>query len=110
MVKGLIERDRLRETFGRYVTRQVADHCSRTRTDSEASSCRSRCCSRTFARSRASRRRCRPRQLLDFLNVYFSGMVESVMAHDGVVDKFIGDAIMAVFGAPSLAPTIRSMR
>jgi adenylate cyclase len=45
-----------------------------------------------------------PRDLLDFLNVYFSGMVESVMSHDGVVDKFIGDAIMAVFGAPVPQP------
>jgi len=56
--------------------------------------------------------RMEPRVLLDFLNEYFSGMVESVMHHDGVVDKFIGDAIMAVFGAPVPEPddALRAVR
>jgi adenylate cyclase len=104
MVQGLEERDRLRETFGRYVTRQVADHLMKgnqslggelvpvTVLFSDIRSFTS--ISETMA----------PKELLDFLNEYFSAMVESVMRNHGVVDKFIGDAIMAVFGAPRPHP------
>lgn len=38
--------------------------------------------------------------LLPWLNRYFEVMTDCIMAHGGVVDKYIGDAIMAVFGAP----------
>ena len=40
------------------------------------------------------------RQTVDMLNEVFGDLVEAVSASDGVVDKFIGDAVMAVFGAP----------
>ncbi|MGF1567163.1 MAG: CHASE2 domain-containing protein [Nodosilinea sp.] len=39
-------------------------------------------------------------QLLDWLNRYFAVMTACIMEHGGVVDKYIGDAIMAVFGMP----------
>ena len=41
---------------------------------------------------------CSARDIVRLLNHYFSVVVEIIHAHHGVVDKFIGDAVMAVFG------------
>jgi class 3 adenylate cyclase len=42
--------------------------------------------------------RLEPEEVVRRLNAYFDAMVECLRAHGGVVDKFIGDAVMAVFG------------
>jgi adenylate cyclase len=45
--------------------------------------------------------RLNPHDLVDSLNRYFSVMVDVIVdKHNGIVDKYIGDAIMAIFGAP----------
>jgi adenylate cyclase len=47
---------------------------------------------------------CDPATLVQGLNIYFSTMTDIIEAHGGFVDKYIGDAIVAVFGAPMDAP------
>ncbi|MTJ51881.1 adenylate/guanylate cyclase domain-containing protein [Anabaena sp. UHCC 0253] len=42
----------------------------------------------------------KPKDLLDWLNSYLGAMAECVQKHHGVIDKYIGDAVMAVFGIP----------
>jgi adenylate cyclase len=42
----------------------------------------------------------RPDDLVSSLNRYFSTQVDIIMEHRGIIDKYIGDAIMAFFGAP----------
>jgi class 3 adenylate cyclase/HAMP domain-containing protein len=41
-----------------------------------------------------------PEIVVESLNRYFSMMVDAIMNRNGIVDKYIGDAIMAFFGAP----------
>lgn len=48
-----------------------------------------------------------PSKLLGWLNQYLEAMTDCIMDHGGVIDKYIGDAIMAVFGIP-LAHTTSS--
>ncbi len=43
-----------------------------------------------------------PQQVLALLNEYFSVLTTVIEQHGGVVDKYIGDAVMALFGAPVL--------
>lgn len=41
-----------------------------------------------------------PDELMSWLNEYMQVMAQTVLEHDGIIDKFIGDAVMALFGVP----------
>lgn len=53
-----------------------------------------------------------PREVVDSINEYFELMVDIIFGEEGTLDKFIGDEIMAVWGAPIGHPddTIRAVR
>jgi adenylate cyclase len=45
-----------------------------------------------------------PEAMIDMLNEYFEMMVETIFKYEGTLDKFMGDGIMALWGAPAHAP------
>ena len=45
-----------------------------------------------------------PKETVSLLNDYFTEMVDVIFRHDGILDKYIGDGIMALYGSPFLGP------
>ena len=99
MTAGLAERERIREAFGTYVDRDVAEHilqgAALQADELEVTlmfvDVRS---FTTFAE------RVRPIEVVAALNRLFERIVPLVHRHGGHVDKYAGDGLFAVFGAP----------
>jgi adenylate cyclase len=45
-----------------------------------------------------------PEKIVQLLNKYFSAMTDIIFAHGGTLDKYLGDGLMALFGAPTTTP------
>ncbi len=100
MVDGLKERDKLRTTFGKYVTSAVVDHLMNGTVELGGASIPVTILFTDIRSFTTISEKMDAQALVGLLNEYFTEMVGIVMEEDGVVDKYIGDAIMAVFGAP----------
>lgn len=102
MAEGLQDREFIRATFGRYVSEDVARELLEHR-DSAARGAEEREVTILFSDLTSYSTICEnlpPVQLLDMLNHYLSAMNELIDAHHGCVIEILGDAILAVFGAP----------
>ncbi|NOX43273.1 MAG: adenylate/guanylate cyclase domain-containing protein [Gammaproteobacteria bacterium] len=106
MAEGLQERDFIRETFGRYVSEGVAktllDHREQLELGGEE-----RVVTVLFSDLRGYStisEQLPPVQVVDMLNRYLGAMNVLIDTHSGCVIEFIGDAILAVFGAPNTVP------
>ena len=104
MVRGLAERQLLREAFGKYVSEEIRDEIMAGRIALEGEP---REVTILFADIRdftpwveASD----PREVVRDLNAYFTEMETAIRAHGGLVVQYIGDEIEAVFGAPVARP------
>jgi adenylate cyclase len=100
MVDGLKERDKLKTTFGKYMTASVIEHLLSGKVELGGKSIPVTILFSDIRSFTTMSEKMDAQAVVALLNEYFTEMVSIVIREDGVVDKYIGDAIMAVFGAP----------
>ncbi|MFT6672627.1 MAG: adenylate cyclase [Afipia broomeae] len=104
MVEQLRLKERIRETFGKYIDPRVVEGLiDRPALASEG---QRRVMTVLFCDVKgfsSTSRGTTPQGLVKVMNRYLSAMSAPVRAHEGIIDKYIGDAIMAYWGPPFTA-------
>ena len=104
MVRGLAEREKIRDAFGTYLDREVAEYILSDGFSPEGEEMDVSilfCDVRDFTGFAAE---ADAKEVVARLNELFEAMVPIVSRHGGHVDKFVGDGLLAVFGAPEPHP------
>ncbi|MBI5508359.1 MAG: adenylate/guanylate cyclase domain-containing protein [Deltaproteobacteria bacterium] len=96
------EKRKIRKAFQFYLTRSVVDEVLKDPTKLKLGGER-KTCTVLFSDIRGFTtisERLSPEELVSLLNSYLTPMTNLVFKHDGTLDKYMGDAVMAIFGAP----------
>ncbi len=100
MIDGLRERERIKRAFGKYMSPTVAEAVLGSEEETRLGGWQLEAAVlfsdlRDFT---PMSERCTPQETVNILNAYFTMVVKAVHRHGGVLDKFVGDAALAVFG------------
>jgi adenylate cyclase len=106
MVAGLREKKRVTETFGKYIDPRIVEGLLQNRLPAEGGE---RHVMTVFFSDLANfTRTCEgltPDTAVRFLNRYFAFMAEVIRNRKGIIDKYIGDSVMAFWGPPFIEET-----
>jgi adenylate cyclase len=100
MAAGLAERERIREAFGTYVDQEVAEHILREGTDLAGEELEVTIMFIDVRDFTGFAERSSAPEVVATINRLFERAVPIIHDHRGHVDKFVGDGLLAVFGAP----------
>ncbi|EIJ41315.1 family 3 adenylate cyclase [Beggiatoa alba B18LD] len=101
MARGLAEKEKVRNLLGKVVSTAIAEELLNSKAIELGGE--ERVVTVLFSDIRGFTALCEnraPKDILSFLNTYLTKITEVIENNHGVVDKYIGDAVMALFGAP----------
>jgi len=100
MAHGLSEREKIKDAFGKFVNKEVAELVMKGELKLGGERKEVAVFFSDIRSFTAISEKLQPEEVVEFLNEYMTIMVDCVNKTHGSVDKFIGDAIMAIWGAP----------
>ena len=100
MVRGLEESQAIKESFGKYVSQEIRDEILAGRVSLDGEMKRATMLFSDLRNFTPFVESTHPKQVVTIMNQYFTEMTEAIKENRGLVLHFIGDAIVAVFGAP----------
>ena len=99
MVHGLQEREKIKHTFGRFVNKKIAERALKGEINLGGEKKFVAIFFSDLRNFTKTSEKMRPEAVVSYLNAYFTEMVKCISETDGNIDKYIGDAIMAHWGA-----------
>ncbi len=97
---GLEEKERMKDAFGRFVNQEIAEMAMKNEIQLGGEIKPATIFFSDIRSFTAISEKLSPSEVVEFLNEYMTLMVQCVNDNHGFVDKYIGDAIMAVWGTP----------
>jgi adenylate cyclase len=101
VLEDITEEKRIRSTMSRYMSKEVADQLLSAGEDELGGKEQTVTVMFSDVRSFTTiAEALGPRETVSLLNAYFTEMVDVIFQHHGILDKYMGDGIMALFGSP----------
>lgn len=100
MIRSLKESHKARESFGKYVCKELQDEIIAGNASLDGEMKRVTLLFSDLRGFTALVEKNHPKQVVQIINQYFTEMTRSVKAHKGLILQYVGDEIEAVFGAP----------
>ena len=100
MMAELEQGQKMRDLFGRYVSKEVAEQVLRNGGDLGGENVSATALFADIRDFTGLAERLPPQVVVDILNRYYTRMVDVIVAEGGLVNKFGGDSLLAIFGVP----------
>jgi class 3 adenylate cyclase len=100
MLRGIAERERIKLLFGQYLTKEISEAILDGRVKLDGARYEATVMFTDIRGFTTMAEGLPPEEVFAFLNDYLARMIEVIAARGGIIDKFLGDGILAVFGLP----------
>ncbi len=100
MLIGLNEKEKIKDLFGQYLTKEISDKILTNQINVNGEFFDSTILFSDIRDFTKLTQDISPVEVISFLNEYFNEMIEVAVKYDGIIDKFIGDGMLVVFGIP----------